>query len=190
MILYETKRLILREWQDKDFEPFSKLGQNESVMEFFPKIFNQQDTLELISRIKDKFKANGFGFYTVVLKDSEQFVGSIGLNIPDFEAHFTPCVEIGWRVAKEYWGQGLAVEAAQKCLDIGFNEFNLNEIVSFTARVNKKSERVMQKLGMVHDVKGDFYHPKLEINHPLALHVLYRMPKSLWLSKMIYNSIG
>lgn len=161
-------------------EPFSKLNQDADVMEFFPKIFNQQDTLELINKIKDKFKANGFGFYTVILKNSEQFVGSIGLNIPDFEAHFTPCVEIGWRVAKEYWGQGLAVEAAQKCLDIGFTEFNLNEIVSFTAKINKKSERIMQKLGMTHNIADDFCHSKLSKEHPLSLHVLYRITKSQW----------
>jgi RimJ/RimL family protein N-acetyltransferase len=177
MIIYETKRLILREWQDKDFGAFSKLNQDASVMEFFPKILNQQDTLKLINKIKDKFNANGFGFYTVILKKSEQLIGSIGLNTPDFKAHFTPCVEIGWRVAKAYWGHGFAVEAAQKCLDIGFNEFNLHEIVSFTAKINKKSERIMQKLGMIHNINDDFYHPELDINDPLALHVLYRLQK-------------
>ena len=91
-------------------------------------------------------------------KENHQFIGFIGLNTPDFEAHFTPCVEIGWRIAKEFWGQGLALEAAQKCLEIGFNEFNLSEIVSFTAITNKKSERVMQKLKMTHDDKDNFYH--------------------------------
>lgn len=96
----------------------------------------------------------------------------------DFKASFTPCVEIGWRLAYPYWGQGFAVEAANKCLDLGFNRFNLDEIVSFTPALNKKSERIMQKLGMHHDSKHDFYHPRLDRNHSLAWHILYRISKN------------
>jgi RimJ/RimL family protein N-acetyltransferase len=177
MIHYETKRLILREWQDKDFEPFFALNQDLEVMRYFPNIFSHQETVELIDRIKNKFKANGFGFYSCELKETQQFIGSIGLNTPDFKANFTPCVEIGWRVAKEFWGQGLAVEAAKKCLEIGFNEYNLKEIVSFTAKINNNSQQVMQKISMTYDKSEDFYHPNLKPNHPLTLHVLYRMSK-------------
>jgi 3-dehydroquinate dehydratase/shikimate dehydrogenase len=180
MIMYETERLILREWQDKDFEPFFVLNQDHDVMEFFPDVLSYQETIDLIAKFKNKFKVNGFSFYTCELKDTRQFIGSIGLNIPDFIAHFTPCVEIGWRVAKEFWGQGLAVEAAEKCLEIGFTQFNLDEIVSFTAKINTKSARVMQKLGMTYDESDDFYHPKLPKKHPLSLHVLYRIHKDQW----------
>ncbi len=99
----------------------------------------------------------------------------------DSELLFTPGVEIVWRLAKEFWGQGFAVEVAQKCLEIGFNEFNLNEIIALTAKINKKSERVMQKLNMTHDESENFYHPKLPKEHPLSLHVLYRLIKDRWL---------
>ena len=183
MIYYETERLILREWQDKDFEPFFALNQDMKVMRYFPNVFSHQETVDLVTKIKNKFRANGFGFYSCELKTTGQFIGSIGLNVPDFSAHFTPCVEVGWRVAKEFWGQGLAVEAAQRSLEIGFNQFGLDQIMSFTAKINTNSQRVMQKLGMTNNEAEDFHHPKLDHNHSLALHVLYRMPKSLWLSK-------
>lgn len=187
MIYYETERLILREWQDKDFDPFFALNQDLEVMRYFPNIFSHQETVDLVTKIKIKFNINGFGFYSCELRDTGQFIGSIGLNVPDFSAHFTPCVEVGWRVAKEFWGQGLAVEASQKCLEIGFNQFGLDEIVSFTAKINHNSQRVMQKLGMTNNEAEDFEHPKLNSNHPLALHVLYRMSRSLWLAKTQKN---
>ena len=177
MIYYETPRLILREWQDKDVEPFIALNQDIDVMQYFPKTLSPQETLDLIAKIKHKFITNGFGLYACELKDTEQFIGFVGLNPPDFDAYFTPCVEVGWRIAKEFWGNGYAVEAAKLCLKIGFDEFNLNEIVSFTTTSNAKSIRVMQKLGMSHDESDNFYHPKLEKDHPLALHVLYRILK-------------
>ena len=174
-IMYETKRLILREWLDKDLEPFFALNQDLEVMRYFPKILTMQETIDFIIRIKNEFEVNHFGLYACELKNTHQFIGFVGLAIPNFEAPFTPCVEIEWRIAKEFWGQGLAVEAAQKCLEIGFNEFNLNEIIALTAKINKKSERVMQKLNMTHDEKENFYHPKLPKEHPLSLHVLYRL---------------
>lgn len=183
MIYYETERLILRQWQDKDFEPFFALNQDVEVMHYFPNVFSHQETVDLVNKIKTKFNINEFGFYSCELRDTGQFIGSIGLNVPDFSAHFTPCVEVGWRVAKKFWGQELAVEAAQKCLDIGFNQFGLDEIVSFTAKINHNSQRVMQKLGMISNKSEDFQHPKLDPTHPLALHVLYRMPRSLWIAK-------
>lgn len=175
--MIETPRLILRHWQDSDIEPFIKINQDEEVMEYFPKVFSAGETIALVEKIKNKFATHGFGWYAVELKETHKFIGFIGLNIPDFEASFTPCVEIGWRLAKEYWGQGLAVEGARKCLEIGFNEFNLDEIVAFTAKINLRSERVMQKLGMVRDYAGDFYHPKVPRKHELSLHILYRLTK-------------
>ncbi len=175
--MIETRRLILRQWQKSDIEPFIQLNQDVEVMRYFPNILSSDETIALIEKIKNKFAAQGFGWWATELKENHKFIGFIGLNIPDFEADFTPCVEIGWRLAHEYWGQGLAVEGAKKCLEIGFNEFNLNEIVSFTAKNNHPSERVMQKLSMIYDAASDFYHPKLASDHPLSLHVLYRLNK-------------
>ena len=183
MIYYNTERLILRNWIDSDIEPFTKLNQDTEVMEYFPNILSAEETIALIEKIKNKFSMQGFGWYAAELKENHKFIGFIGLNIPDFKADFTPCVEIGWRLAHEYWGHGLAVEGAKKCLEIGFNEFNLNEIVSFTTKNNHRSERVMQKLGMIYDAASDFHHPKLASEHPLSLHVLYRITRLLWISK-------
>lgn len=179
MIKYETPRLILREWLDDDFDNYLALNQDADVMQYFPKTLSHEETLALVPKLKKSFNEHGFGFYTCELKETKEFVGRIGLGIPDFEAHFTPCVEVGWRIAKKFWGQGLAVEAALKCFEIGFTQFNLNEIVAFTTKTNKKSEKVMQKLGMTHTPEDDFYHPKLEKSSPLALHVLYRMANSI-----------
>lgn len=173
--MYETERLLLRQWTDDDLQSFIKINQDQTVMKYYPSTLSVSDTINMVARIKNKFKTNGFGLYAVVLKETQQFIGYIGLNTPDFQAYFTPCVEIGWRLAKEYWGQGLAVEGAKKCLELGFNQFNLNEIVSFTAKINTQSERVMQKLGMAYEVDGDFHHPKLPREHRLSLHVLYRI---------------
>ncbi|MCC2626290.1 MAG: acetyltransferase [Burkholderiales bacterium] len=173
--MYATKRLILRNWREADTPGFIKMNQDPQVMEFFPTVLSSEESISLIEKIKSKFKVQGFGFYACELKESQELIGFVGLNIPDFKASFTPCVEVGWRIAYKFWGQGLAVEAAQKCLDIGFNEYNLNEIASFTALVNKRSERVMQKLGMTRDSAHDFIHLKLDPHHPLAKHILYRL---------------
>ncbi len=182
MIQYETTRLIIREWQDNDFDNYFTLNQDIEVMKHFPKTLSHEESMALIHKIKSSFKIHGFGFYTCELKDTKEFVGSVGLSVPDFNAHFTPCVEIGWRIAKKFWGQGLAVEAARKCFEIGFTQLNLNEIVAFTSSNNHKSERIMQKLGMTHNVNDDFHHPKLAKEHPLSFHVLYRITKENWLT--------
>lgn len=175
--MIETPRLILRQWQESDIEPFIQLNQNEEVMRYFPNTLSLDETMALIEKIKNKFAAQGFGWWATELKENHKFIGFIGLNIPDFETDFTPCVKIGWRLAHEYWGQGLTVEGAKKCLEIGFNELNLSEIVSFTTKDNYRSERVMQKLGIIRDVNFDFHHPKLALDHPLSLHMLYRLSK-------------
>jgi len=180
--VYETKRLILRNWQDSDIEPFIALNQDPKVMEFFPNLRTLEETIAMINKCKQHFSTYGYTLFACELKQNHHFIGFVGLINNDVDLPFSPCVEIGWRLAHKYWGQGLALEAAQKCLDIGFNEFNLDEIVSFTAKINKKSERLMQKLGMVHDVMGDFYHPKMQKEHPLSLHVLYRLNKLRFLS--------
>ena len=180
--MYETKRLILREWQDSDLAPFIAMGQDPLVMEYFPGLLTPEESSAMIDRIKVIFKENGFCFYACELKSTKEFIGFIGLSAPRFKAHFTPCVEIGWRISSQHWGKGYATEGALKCLEIGFNEFNLDEIVSIAVKNNYKSHNVMGKIGMQRDLSGDFLHPNLTPSHSLAPHVLYRMPKSLWLS--------
>lgn len=180
--MYETKRLILREWQDSDLEPFIAMGQDPLVMEHFPNLLTPEESSAMIDRMKSVFEENGFCFYACELKSTAKFIGFIGLSIPKFKAHFTPCVEIGWRISSGHWGEGYATEGALKCLEIGFEEFNLDEIVSIAVKSNFKSHKVMDKIGMQRDLDGDFLHPNLASNHRSAPHLLYRMPKSLWLS--------
>jgi RimJ/RimL family protein N-acetyltransferase len=106
------------------------------------------------------------------------FIGFVGLSVPTFEAHFTPCVEIGWRLAQEHWGQGYATEAARAAIDFGFQKFELSEIVSFTVPDNLRSRAVMERIGMTRSPADDFDHPALPENHPLRRHVLYRKSRA------------
>jgi ribosomal-protein-alanine N-acetyltransferase len=129
-------------------------------------------------RAKEHFEKHGFGPWAVEAKDNGSLVGFVGLMVPSFEARFTPCVEIGWRLAFDYWGLGLATEAAREVLRRGFDQFGLKEIVSFTASANVRSRRVMEKLGMTRDPSDDFDHPRVPANNPLRRHVLYRLKRN------------
>jgi len=110
------------------------------------------------------------------------FAGFVGLAVPRFEAHFTPAVEVGWRLDAEWWGRGYATEAAREALRFGFTEAGLAEIVSFTAPANEPSRAVMRRIGMTHDPAGDFDHPALPPGHHLRRHVLYRLTRDRWSS--------
>ena len=156
-----TERLVLREWRDEDLEPFAALNADSEVMRFMPKLLSRDECATLMQRIRDHFHEHGFGLWAVEVRDVTPFVGFVGLSIPRFEMPFTPCVEIGWRLAREAWGQGFAIEAARAAVAFGFHELGLQEIVSFTVPENVRSRRVMERLGMTHDPAGDFEHPLL-----------------------------
>lgn len=170
-----TSRLILRPWCDADRIPFSQMNADPRVMEHFPACLSRQESDALADRIAAHFSGHGFGLWAVEFIDVAPFIGIVGLAVPRFEAHFTPCVEIGWRLAAEYWGNGLATEGAQAALNYGFEKLHLNEIVSFTVPANVRSRRVMERLKMTHQPKDDFDHPLLPASHPLRRHVLYRI---------------
>jgi len=140
-------------------------------MEFFPSVKSGGETMEQIQRISKHIAEYSYGFFALERKDNGRFIGFTGLSHPGFEADFTPCVEIGWRLSKENWGQGFATEAAEACLDFGFDALRLDVIYAFTAVQNKPSERVMQKIGM--DKKGYFDHPSIHPESELKQHVLY-----------------
>jgi RimJ/RimL family protein N-acetyltransferase len=171
----ETQRLILRCWRSSDLEPFAKMNADPNVMEFFPTPLTSPQSDALVAKIERHFRKHGFGLYAVELKDSGAFVGFIGLSVPAFHAHFTPCVEIGWRLAPDIWGKGLATEGAEAVLQYSREVLRLKDVVSFTVPVNLRSRRVMEKIGMTHDPADDFDHPQLPPGHPLRRHVLYRM---------------
>jgi RimJ/RimL family protein N-acetyltransferase len=143
-------------------------------MEHFPTPLSPAESTEMIARIEAHFVRYGFGLWAAELRATRHFTGFIGLNIPTFESHFTPCVEIGWRLAAEFWGRGLATEGARAVLDYAFTALSLPEIVAFTVPANHRSRRVMEKLSMTHDPADDFDHPRIPDGHPLRRHVLYR----------------
>jgi RimJ/RimL family protein N-acetyltransferase len=171
----ETKRLILRAWTVADREPFARMNADSRVMEYFPSVLTAEESNAGVDRIEAHFARHGFGLFAAELRTIGRFIGFIGLSVPSFEAHFTPCVEIGWRLDFDYWGKGLATEGARGALRCGFETLRLREIVSFTAPMNLRSRRVMERIGMSRDAADDFDHPLLPQGHPLRRHVLYRL---------------
>lgn len=171
----ESKRLILRHWRDADLEPFAELNQDPAVMEFFPKKLSTTETKEMMDRISGLMKESEFGLWAVELKNSGEFLGFIGMMVPTFKAHFTPCVEIGWRLKKSAWGRGYASEGAKRVLQYAFEELKMSEVVSLTCVLNQRSWKVMERIGMTRSPVDDFEHPRLAEGHWLRQHVLYRM---------------
>lgn len=172
-----TERLILRRWRPEDREALAAMNEDPRVMEHFPTTLSREESDANYARIKAHFEQHGYGLWAAELLGVAPFVGFVGLAIPRFEAHFTPCVEIGWRLAAEYWGSGLATEGARAALAFGFESLDLAEIVSFTATANHRSRRVMEKLGMIHEPSKDFDHPLLPAGHRLSRHVYYRIAR-------------
>ena len=170
----QTSRLILRNWKQNDIEPFAILNSDPRVCEFLPNVLSQEETLTSVIKIQSHFKKHAFGLFAVELISTKTFIGFVGLKYFSFDSHFTPSVELAWRLSWENWGQGLATEAAQKVTQYGFETLGLSEILAITAKRNQRSRRVMEKLGMFTNEDENFLHPQLEYSHPLAEHVLYR----------------
>ncbi|MGA2538662.1 MAG: GNAT family N-acetyltransferase [Terracidiphilus sp.] len=173
-----TGRLTLRRWRPSDRDPFRALNADPRVMEFFPALLTAEETDAGIARIERHFDQHRFGLYAAELAETRTFIGFIGLSVPAFEAPFMPAVEIGWRLAHEYWGRGLATEGARAVVQHAFGALELPSLVSFTSTANLRSRRVMENIGMIHDQAADFDHPHLPEGHPLQRHVLYRLSRS------------
>jgi len=161
-----TERLILRRWGESDREPFARMNADPRVMEFFAERLSRQGSDALVDRAEAHFREHGFGPCAAEFRGDRTFIGFIGLSIPSFQTHFTPCVEIGWRLAANYWGQGLATEGARAAVRYGFETLGLQEIDSFTVPANARSRRVMEKLGMTYNPADEFEHPMLPEGHP------------------------
>lgn len=174
----ETKRLILRRWKESDFEPFARLNADKRVMEYFPQRLSEEQTKNLIDFIETSFDKHDMGLWAVEVKGTGDFVGFVGLWKPTFESKFTPCVEVGWRLLYEHWGNGYAPEAGLASLADGFDRLGLSQIVSFTSIHNKKSIRVMEKLGL--SFQEEFDHPSIADGHILKRHVIYTISKTEW----------
>jgi RimJ/RimL family protein N-acetyltransferase len=170
-----TARLILRPWRDEDVPAFAALNADPEVMEHFPNTLDRAESDTRVEGIRAHFARHGFGLWAVEVPGVAPFIGFVGLSIPTFEAPFTPCVEIGWRLARAFWGQGYATEAARAVLKFGFETLCLAEIVSYTVPANRRSRAVMERIGMTRDPLADFDHPLLPEGHPLRRHVFYRV---------------
>jgi RimJ/RimL family protein N-acetyltransferase len=154
MMKIRTERLLLRQWRDDDLAPYAALNADPRVMEHFPALLTREQSDASAARIRAHLAAHGFGLWAVEPVGVAPFIGFTGLARPAFEAPFTPCVEIGWRLAAAYWGRGYATEAAAAALRDGFERLGLAEIVAFTVPANRRSRRVMERLGMRHDPAG------------------------------------
>jgi RimJ/RimL family protein N-acetyltransferase len=173
-----TERLRLRPWLPADREPFAALNADPRVMEYFRGQLTRVESDTLAAGIEAHFDQRGFGLWAVEIPGVVPFAGFIGLSVPGFEAHFMPCVEIGWRLAAEHWARGYATEGARAALAFGFGTLEIPEIVSFTAEGNTRSRRVMEKIGMTHRAADDFEHPTFAEGHRLRRHALYRIARA------------
>jgi RimJ/RimL family protein N-acetyltransferase len=177
----QTPRLRLRRWRESDLATFASINADPRVMEFMPATLTRAQSDQRIAEAETHFDRHGIGKWAVELIEGDILVGSVGLSVVNFPAPFTPCVEIGWRLAHAHWGNGYATEAAAAAIDFGFRH-GLNEIVSFTVPQNHRSRRVMEKLGMTHTPTDDFDHPLLPEGDRLRRHVLYRLSRGRWTS--------
>lgn len=180
LIEFETERLRLRQWIAADREPFAALNADPKVMEFFPAPIERAASDAMADRCNSLIAERGWGFWATESKETNQFIGFVGLHIPIPELPFSPCVEIGWRLAYPYWGKGFATEAARGALQIGFELLSLSEIVSFATLYNFRSRAVMERLGMC-ETTEIFEHPHVPVGSPLRKHCLYRLSREQWL---------
>lgn len=176
---YRTDRLVLRQWQWDDLDPFVELNADPAVMRYFPNLGTRDGAKASIDTWMGEIDERGWSNWAVETTDSRQFIGFVGITNPKRALHFTPCVEIGWRLAKQYWHRGYATEAAKKALEIGFVEIGLGEIVSFTSAINNPSRAVMARLGMK-NTDEDFDHPALPNGSELQRHCLYKITRQQW----------
>ncbi|WFU82171.1 GNAT family N-acetyltransferase [Bradyrhizobium sp. CIAT3101] len=176
-----TQRLLLRPWRDSDRLPFAQMSQDAAVMEYLRPLATREASDAWIDFQISHQSSHGFCMWAVESRASGAFMGAVGLLRIGFVASFTPAVEVGWRLARPFWGQGFAVEAARASVQFGFDELHLAEIVAHAGIRNIRSRRLMAKLGMSHDSAADFDHPRIPEGDPLRRQVLYRLTREAWI---------
>ena len=183
-----SERVRLRQWTKADFEPFAALNSDPQVMQHFPALLAREQSDSHAAQMRNLIEERGWGFWAVdslLAPGGPQFIGFVGLHVPVADLPFAPCVEIGWRLARRFWGQGLASEAAKLAMRAGFEGLSLPEIVSFTARDNLRSRGVMKRLSMHSTGDDNFDHPAVPEGHPLRAHCLYRLTRDEWLARPV-----
>jgi RimJ/RimL family protein N-acetyltransferase len=180
IIEHQTERLRLLAWQERHVSPLAALNADPEVMRYFPAPQTPEQTRAAVDLWQSQFESRGWSNWAVELQGSGEFIGFIGLSVPRRQLPFSPCVEIGWRLAREHWGRGYASEGAKACLRVGFDTLGLEEIVSFTALLNQPSRAVMRRIGL-RNTGRDFDHPALPRGHALARHCLYALTREQWM---------
>jgi RimJ/RimL family protein N-acetyltransferase len=175
----ESERLKLRQWIKDDWPDFARLCADPLVMKHFPAILSQNESIKMADAVSALISERGWGFWAVEEKSSGRFIGFVGLHVPQPALPCSPCVEIGWRLAKEYWGKGYATEAGKVALKFAFEELQLAEVVSFTAVENLKSRAVMERLQML-NTHQNFEHPSIPVGHKLREHILFKITRGQW----------
>jgi RimJ/RimL family protein N-acetyltransferase len=171
----ETERLFMRQWRESDLAPFALLNSDSEVMKYFVAPLTRAESDAFAQQIMSDLDERGYGLWALEVKESGEFIGFMGLEWQTYEAHFTPALEVGWRLARSAWGCGYASEAARAALTLGFERADVDEIVSTTAKINTRSQQVMERIGMTFDPADDFVHPRVPEGSPLGAHVLYRI---------------
>jgi RimJ/RimL family protein N-acetyltransferase len=178
-IEFATRRLTLRTWKDADRAPFAAMNSDPEVMRYFPALWSGEMSNTAIDIWMSQFEQQGWSNWAVELTATGEFIGFIGLSIPRRQLPFSPCVEVGWRLAKTRWHNGYATEGARGALAVGFGKLHLHEIVSFTTLTNQPSRAVMERIGM-RNAHSDFEHPAVPEGHALRPHCLYKLSRAQW----------
>jgi ribosomal-protein-alanine N-acetyltransferase len=173
-----TKRTVLRAWKDSDLPAWCEMNADPEVRKHFESTHTEAQALAEAQRARDAMAQHGWGVWALEIPGVHAFAGFVGLIVPTYDAHFVPCVEIGWRLPRMAWGQGYATEAARAAARFAFDVLDQDEIVAITVPGNTPSRKVMERLGMRHDPAGDFDHPRVSEGHPLRRHVLYRLDRA------------
>lgn len=169
--LFQSPRLGFRNWIESDIAPMATISADKEVMKYFPAVATYEQTAAFIKRMQEEFDEKGYCYFAVDELSTNRFIGFIGLSWRTFEADFTPCTDIGWRLSPDVWNKGYATEGAIKCLDYAFDTLRLDKVYAMAPKINVPSQRVMQKAGMIKE--SEFEHSLLQ-EHPTLRHcVLY-----------------
>lgn len=176
----QTQNLTLRPWRQSDLQFLAQLCADETVMQYFPKVLSEEESADFLRRLMEHQEKHGFTYFALEEKASGELIGFVGLALQEYESPFTPAVDIGWRLMPHAWGKGNATEGAKRCLQLAFEELNLDAVIAVCSQSNSASERVMQRLGM--KPMGEFQHPKLSEHPELQPCLCYQISASDYFS--------
>lgn len=183
--IFRSDRLGFRNWNESDLPHFAELNSDTEVMEYFPNLLSFHETKEFIDRLQNHYTKYGFNYFATEIIETGELIGFIGLAYQDYPSRFTPAVDVGWRLKRSAWGNGFASEGAKRCLEFGFEELKLEKLISTCTERNKRSERVMNKIGM--NKIGFFKHPKLRDQPNYENCICYQITKKDWLEKKSHD---